>query len=86
MGGELITVRARVSTADHEAGQGLLLAFMDDEDDLSIVNALTDDPTLNGMGQIDVRGRTGYALFPVPAGDGVLLGCLWNAIVLKAHS
>jgi hypothetical protein len=87
IGGELITVRVRVDTADNEAGQNLLLAFMDDEDPLSIVNALADEPTLNGLASsLDVRGRSGYALFPVPQGDGVLLGCLFNLIVLKAHS
>jgi hypothetical protein len=32
VGGELITVRARVGTADTDAGQDLLLALMDDED------------------------------------------------------
>ena len=86
LGGELITVRVRVDTADHEAGQDLLLAFMDLEDELSIVTALTDDPTLNGLGQIDVQGRSGFALFPVPAGDGVLLGCTFSTIVIRALS
>lgn len=86
IGGELITIRARVGTADHEAGQDLLLALMDDEDDLSLVAALTEDPTINGLGKIDIRGRTGYALFPLPQGDGVLLGFLINAIVVKYHS
>jgi hypothetical protein len=49
LGGELIVVRARVQTADHEAGQDLLLALMDDEDDLSIVRAIQADPTLGGL-------------------------------------
>jgi hypothetical protein len=38
------------------------------------------------MGRIDVTGRTGYALFPVPSGDGALLGCTWQVSVLKVRS
>jgi hypothetical protein len=86
-GGEFVTVRARVSTADHEAGQDLLLAFMDDgTDPLSIGSAISDDPTLNGRAQVDYQGRGGYALFPVPAGDGALLGCLWTVRLIKMES
>lgn len=86
IGAEIITVRARVSTADSVAGQDLLLALMDDEDDLSILIALNDDPTLNGLGRLDVRNRSGYRLFPDPGGDGALLGCEWEVLVLKSHS
>ncbi len=86
VGGELITIRARVQTADDVAGQDLLLAFMDDEDPLSIAAAVTDDPTLNGLGRADLRFRSGYALYPAPQGDGALLGCTWDMIVLKARS
>src|SRR5262245_21853123 len=42
IGGELLTIRARVSPADVDAGQDLLLAFMDDEDDLAIVTSIAD--------------------------------------------
>lgn len=87
VGGETIAVRVRVSAADNEAGQDLLLAFMDDEDDLSIINAIYDDHTLNGLAAaIDVQGRSGYTLFPVPQGDGVLVGCLFRLLVIKAKS
>lgn len=87
VGGELITVRARVSTADHESGQDLLLALMDDEDPLSVIAALNDDVTLNGTcSDVVVQSRSGYALFPVASGDGILLGCLFNVVALKAKS
>lgn len=87
LGGELITVRVRVSTADHEAGQDLLLALMDDQDELSLVQAIFDDPTLNGTAaSVHIPSRSGYALFPVPAGDGALLGCTFNVVVVKARS
>ena len=39
-GAYLLTVRARVTTADHETGQTLLLSFMDDTDELSLMAAL----------------------------------------------
>lgn len=86
-GGDVLTVRARVSTADTDAGQGLLLALMDDEDPLSIVAAVNTDPTLGGLAaDTDVRGRSGYTLFPDPGGDGALLGCLWAVLIIKARS
>jgi len=86
-GGELITVRARVSTSDTDAGQDLLLAFMDDEDPLSVGAALLADPTLNGWAQtLDVTARSGYVLVPDSSGEGALLGCLWTVEVVKGES
>jgi len=86
-GGELFTIRARVSTADQDAGQDLLLALMDDEDPLSIGAALFSDPTLNGWAQtLDVQARTGYVLVPDASGEGALLGCLWTVVVVKGDS
>jgi hypothetical protein len=86
IGGELLTIRARVSTADTNAGQDLLLAFMDDEDPLSIINAVT-DPTLNGRAAtLAFRSRSGYRDFPDLSGEGSWLGCLWNLVVVKASS
>jgi hypothetical protein len=86
-GGYLLTVRARVSTADNEAGQALLLAFMDDTNDLSIGQALADDTTLNGYASsLDVTSQTGYVLFPDPGGEGALLGCQWTVLVLAGNS
>lgn len=86
-GGYFLTVRARVSTADNEAGQDLLLAFMDDTDGLSIGQAIMDDPTLNGYAaSADVQAQTGYVLFPDPGGEGVLLGCQWTVLVIAGAS
>lgn len=84
-GGLLVTVRVRVSPVDHDAGQDLLLAFGDDEDELSLINALTDDPTLNGHGSLDVQNQSGWNLFPVPNGES-LVGFLIGVEVLKAQS
>ena len=86
-GAELVTVRARVSTADNFAGQDLLLALMDDEDPLSIVAAANEDETLGGLAaSLDMRSRSGYVLVPDPGGEGALLGCLWSFVIVKARS
>lgn len=86
VGGELLTVRARVSSADTDAGQDLLLAFMDDDDPLSILNSIS-DPTLNGLAAtIAFRSRSGFRDFPDLSGEGSWLGCLWNLVVVKARS
>lgn len=86
-GAYLFTVRARVSTADNEAGQDLLLRFMDDTDDLCVALALLDDPTLNGYAaSLDVRDPTGYQLFESGGGDGALLGFQFTAMVLPGES
>lgn len=87
VGGEILTVRARVSTADHTAGQDLLLALMDDEDPLSVMLAIKDDKTLNGLAaDLDVRERSGYITFIDSVSDGALLGCTWQVVVIKARS
>jgi len=85
-GGYQFTVRARVATGDSFAGQDLLLAFMDDTDDLCIATALADDPTLNGLASsLDCRDPTGYVIFP--EGDqGSLLGFQFTVVVLPATS
>lgn len=86
-GGYLLTVRARVNTADTEAGQDLLLAFMDDTDELCLAQALLDEPTLNGYASgLDVRDFTGYRLFEHPSGEGAYLGFQFTTLVLPAQS
>ena len=82
-GGEVFTIRARVSTADNTAGQDLLLAFMDDEDPLSIGAALFSDDTLNGWAQtLHVQARSGYVLVPDQSNEGAL----WTVTVVKGDS
>lgn len=85
-GGEQLTIRARVSAADATAGQDLLLAFMDDEDPLSIVRSIADE-TLNGhAAALAFQSQSGYRDFPDPSGEGSWLGCLWTLTVVKARS
>jgi hypothetical protein len=84
LGGDLVTVRARVDMSDNTASQDLLLAFMDDEDPLSIAAALQEDKTLGGYASsLDVRDRSGYVRV-LEGGD--YLGCLWQVVVIKVRS
>lgn len=86
-GGYLFTVRARIDTTDHAAGQDLLLAFMDDTDALCLAQAIMDDTTLNGLAaSVDVTGQTGYVVYPEPGGDGAWLGCQWTVLVIAGAS
>ncbi len=87
VGGELLIVRARVSTADHVAGQDLLLALMDDVDPLSLGAAIVEDKTLAGTAaDVHLRERSGFITFLDTAGDAQTLGFTWAVVVIKARS
>jgi len=82
-GAYMLTVRARVDPSDHDAGQDVLLAFMDDEDDLCIAAAIEDDPTLNGLAaSVDVVSTSGFGSFA----DGAYVGCQWTVRIINATS
>jgi hypothetical protein len=86
-GAYVLTVRARVATGDNEAGQDLLIAFMDDLNDLSVAQAIMDEPTLNGnAGDTYVREPSGFRVYPTPSGDGQLIGCQWDAVIFRGES
>ena len=81
----LFTVRARVDTNDHEANQDLLLAFMDDINDLSLPMALLDEPTLGGLASdLDVVDATGFVSYPF--GNETLIGFQFTCKVIRADS
>ena len=83
-GGYLFTVRARVLTADVEAGQDLLLRFMDDTDSMCIAGSLMADPTLNGLAStLAVRDLGGWLPFP---GREDMLGFAFTCEVIAASS
>lgn len=85
-GGLRITVRARVQTNDSQANQDFLVDLMDDQTDVSIVAALTDDPTLGGHSDdVHLESVSGFVLIPNASGDP-FLGCLWRFLVLRAES
>jgi acyl-CoA thioesterase len=81
----LFTVRARVAMNDDVAQQDLLLAFMDDNNPLSIAGALVTDPTLNGLADsLDCVDPTGYTIYPF--GGDQLLGFQFTCRVIRADS
>jgi hypothetical protein len=81
-GGFFITVRARVQTSDNEANQDILVAFLDDEDDLCLAHAVLDEPTLNGYAaSMSLQGVTGFLLDPTG-----LIGVQWTFLVIPGAS
>lgn len=80
-----LTVRARVSTSDNEAGQDLLLAMMDPEASLSMAQAIMSDRTLGGtVGKLNVaEGPSAFGVFQDSGGQGSLLGCTWTVLVVR---
>lgn len=84
-GGYRFVVRVRVA-GDEAAQQDLLIAFMDDTDDLCIAHALMDDSTLNGYAaSVDVEAPTGFQLYP-DLTDKPLLGVQWPVLVIAGQS
>lgn len=79
-----ITVRARVSTADNEGGQELLLSMMDPEASTSMLKAILSSKTLGGVvSNISiVDGPSAYGVFRDAGGQGSLLGCTWGTRVI----
>jgi hypothetical protein len=83
------TVRARVTTADQQAGQEGLLALMDTNSSTSVEAALISDQTLGGVvgslavGEQDTPGVSGYRVYVEDAAsNGRLLGAEWRVEVL----
>jgi hypothetical protein len=68
----VFTIRARVSTADQEAGQELLLRLMDRNGGSSVQAALAADRTLAGTADDSVvEGPSGFVPYPDTAGTNV---------------
>lgn len=80
-----LTVRARVTTADNEAGQDLLLSMMDPMAATSVTQAILSDKTLGStVGSTAViAGPSAYGVFEDTGGDGKLLGCTWTVQVKR---
>lgn len=78
------TVRARVRTPDQDAAQDVLLALMDDEDDLCVAAALQSDQTLSGLvASVEVDGPSGFRLYSDDAQHS-FLGVEWIVTVINA--
>lgn len=84
-GGEWINVRARVHANDNAAAQEILVELADPTSDLSIVQALYDDPTLGGIvADLSLENRTGFVLVPTLDGGAMHVGILWRFLVIPA--
>jgi hypothetical protein len=85
--GFIFNVRARVSPNDHEAGQEILLELGDPASDLSLVQALYDDPTLSGTASdVNLTSESGFTVFTDIDPSKVYLGVLWRFLVIPARS
>jgi hypothetical protein len=86
-GGEWIIVRARVSPTDASAGQEILVELSDPESELSLVQALYDDPTLGGLASdISLENRSGMVPIPTIDGGAWHFGITWRFLVIPARS
>ena len=79
----LWTIRARVSTSDHEANQDLLLQLMEPSGVTSVAAAILADLTLAGLAEgMDVDPPSGFNAYPALDGSGTgYLGCEWRVRV-----
>lgn len=80
-----LTVRARVTTADNQGGQKLLLSMMDPAADTSVAQAIESDRTFGGkVGKSNVSaGPSAFGVFSDAGGQGNLLGCTWTVRVIR---
>lgn len=85
--GFMFNVRARIAPTDHEAGQEVLLELSDPASDLSLVQALYDEPTLGGVASdVSLVSESGFTLFTDVDPAKVYLGVLWRVLVIPARS
>lgn len=86
-GGYLLTVRARIGTADFDASYDILIELMDDDSQLSLAGAVADDTTLGGFAtDITLRDFTGLTGFERIDGSGGDLGFQFNVLAIPATS
>lgn len=81
-----LTVRARVSTADNEAGQDLLLSMMDMTGSTSVAQAILSSKTIGGVvSNVSItEGPSAYGVFQDTGAQDTrnLLGCTWTVRVI----
>jgi hypothetical protein len=80
----LFTLRARVTTAEMDGAQELLLSLMD-RNGTSVRGALESDRTLGGVvDDLAVEGPSAYQQYPAADGasHGSYLGCEWQVKVV----
>jgi hypothetical protein len=76
-------VRARVHTADEEAGQKVLLAMMNSSGVNSLGQAILQDKTLGGKcGGLGIEEVGGFQLMLDVGGEGSYMGATWTVRVV----
>lgn len=84
---ELVVVRARVSTNDGESAQDVLYALADPSDEHCLVQAIYDDPTLDGRAtDVHLVSDSGLTLVPGIDGASVHYGNVWRFLLIPAWS
>ena len=79
-----VTIRCRVTMADEDAGQDLLLALSDTEGEASLMAALASDSTLGGtVDNSTVEEQLGFRVYEDVPGQGGYLGCEWRLRVVR---
>jgi hypothetical protein len=74
VGGDRLTVRARIGTGDNDAGQDVIYDLMDHATDMSLAGAIASDPTLGGVANLDVEAVSGLRQYGDPGDAGLYLG------------
>jgi hypothetical protein len=78
-----LTIRARVTMADEDAGQDLLLELSDTGPG-SVMAALAADPTLaEEVDNSAVETQSGLRVYEDVPGSGAYLGCEWTLRVVR---
>lgn len=78
------TVRARLTTADSEGAQNVLLDLLDPRSAYSVVATLSSNQALAGNADsitFEGDGTTGFQIYEDAGGQGSYLGCQWSLLV-----
>ena len=85
--GHWVSIRARVNPNDNVANQEVLLDLMDPVSDISLVQALYDDPTLSGVvADVNLNSTSGFVLVPKVDGSAVHVGVIWRFLIVPESS
>lgn len=83
----VVNVRARVTMADNESAQDVLMDMTDDGHDLCVAASVESDPTLNGWASfvgVDPDGFSGLLDMSQPGRQ--MIGCTWRVLIGQAFS
>ncbi len=83
----VVNVRARVTMADDESAQDVLMDMTDDDHDLCVAAVLESDPTLNGWATfVGVDPDSFSGLLDMSSPGRQMIGCTWRVLIGQAFS